>query len=210
MDSKPGERKSTSERIAWVISLLTISPFQIILYLAFAEVICNTFAEAAILNTISGAFYLLIPFIPLLYVTRKRKAQDYSIPIGDRFLILLIQIFGFIGASIVYFYYPSWTGINTDILFIFTVGYTILHVVCLIITSGWKFKISLHMTGAASAITGLVIVFGWWWVWLYLFCIPIGWSRVKLEAHSFAQVFWGTIVGGVTIFITYVGFGYVF
>ncbi|GAH71923.1 unnamed protein product, partial [marine sediment metagenome] len=42
-----------------------------------------------------------------------------------------------------------------------------------------------------------------------LLCIPIAWSRVKLEAHSEAQVILGTIVGIGVIFLTFLGFGYI-
>ncbi len=209
MDSQKGESKTHSERTARIISFLTISPFQIVMYASFADYICSTFAEEMMLNTFSGIFYLVIPLIPLLYVTRKYKIRNYSIPIEDRAPLFYIQIIGFIGASIFYYYYLSLTGLNAEILFIFTIGYIILNAFCWVITLGFKFKISLHLTGAASSITGIVVIFGWIWIWLYLFCIPIAWSRVKLGAHTEAQVTSGTILGIIIVLITFLGFGYI-
>ncbi|NVM55299.1 MAG: hypothetical protein HWN66_16450 [Candidatus Helarchaeota archaeon] len=204
------EKESSSDRAARIISLLTIAPFQIVLYMTFAWVICHDFREELLLNTFSGIFFLLIPFIPLLYVAQKEQDKNYSIPIEKRYILFLVQIITFSCASIFYYFYPLWRGVNTEILFIFTVGYTILMAVSLVITTGFNFKMSLHMTGAVSSITALVIVLGWWLVLLYLFCIPIGWSRIKLQAHKTSQVIIGAIVGILTIFFTYLGFGYIF
>ncbi|MHA1277628.1 MAG: hypothetical protein ACTSQI_21175 [Candidatus Helarchaeota archaeon] len=201
--SSINEDITTSEQVARIISLLTISPFQIMLYITFTIIICNTLFEQLILNTISGVFYLLIPFIPLFYITWKNKIRDSSIPREDRFIILLIQIIGFSCAAVIYYMYPLWTGLNTTILFIFTIGYLILNVVCIVITSGFKFKISLHMTGASSSISGLFMVLGWQWALLLLFCIPIAWARVKLKAHTISQVVSGTILGIIVIVLTY-------
>ena len=96
MDSPQGESKTALERAAKIISFLTISPFQIIMYMSFAEIICNDFWEAALLNTCSGIFYLVIPLIPLLYVSSKYKIRNYSIPLKDRMPLFYIQIVGFL------------------------------------------------------------------------------------------------------------------
>lgn len=209
MESPPVQQ-SKSQQVARIISFIAISPFQIVLYLVFANLICQNFTQEMILDTISGAFFLLIPLIPLWYLTRQNRIKNYSINREDRGILFLIQIIGFTGLSIIYYVYPTYTGLNTAILFIFAVGYTILQVFSLIITSGLKHKISLHMTGAASCITALVIVLGWEWAFLYLFCLPIAWARVKLQAHTRAQVIIGTVLGILTITFTYLGFGYLF
>jgi len=209
MESSPVQR-STSEHVARIISFLTISPFQIVVYMVFANIICHNFIQEILLNTISGTFFLLIPLIPLWYLGRQNRIKNYSINREDRGILLLIQISGFTGVSIIYYIYPTYTGLDTTILFIFAVGYTLLHVFSLIITSGLKHKISLHMTGAASSITALVIVLGWEWAFLYLSCLPIAWARVKLQAHTRAQVIFGTILGILTLFFIYLGFGYLF
>jgi membrane-associated phospholipid phosphatase len=203
-------QQTTSEHVARIISFITISPFQIALYLLFATLICQNFIQEMILDTISGTFFLLIPLIPLWYLTRQNRIKNYSINREDRGILFLIQIIGFTGLSIIYYTYPTYTGLDTNILFIFAVGYTILNVFSLIITSGLKHKISLHMTGAASSITALVIVLGWEWAFLYLLCLPIAWARVKLQAHTRAQVLFGTILGILTIFFTYLCFGFLF
>ncbi|HUY00094.1 MAG TPA: hypothetical protein VMV49_11105 [Candidatus Deferrimicrobium sp.] len=208
MDANLERGNSSAERTARIISFLSISPFQIVTYAAFAVVICNTFAEEMLLNTISGIFFLVIPGIPLIYVTQKRQIKNYSIEREDRFHLLLLQIIGFIGAAFIYFYYPKLTGLDTEILFIFTIGYTILLVLCFIINHSFKFKISLHMTGATSSITALVLVLGWPWSLLYLFCIPIAWARYTVRAHTIAQIIAGSAVGILVILVTYLGFWY--
>jgi len=204
------EQRSTSDHIARIISLLTISPFQIVVYMLFADIICHNFIQEAILNTISGTFFLLIPLFPLWYLGRRNRIKNYSIKREDRGILFLILIIGFTGVSIIYYVYPQFTGLDTGILFIFAVGYTLLNVISLIITNGLKFKVSLHMTGAASSITALVIVLGWLWGFLYLFCLLIAWARVKLHAHTRQEVIIGAVLGIMTIFFTYLGFGHFF
>jgi len=204
------EQRSTSEHIARIVSFLTISPFQIVVYLIFAHTICYNFTQEIILDTISGIFFLLIPLLPLFYLGRRNRIKNYSIQREDRGILFLILIIGFTGVSIIYYVYPLITGLNTRILFIFAAGYTLLNVVSLIVTNGFKFKVSLHMTGATASITALVIVLGWLWGFLYLFCILIAWARVKLQAHTSQEVIIGAILGILTIFFTYFGFGYYF
>lgn len=208
MNSAIKETRSPAEQTARIISFFSISPFQIITYITFSFVICNTVGERLLLNLFSGIFYLLIPFIPLYYITKRKKVQNYSIHRQDRFPLLLFQVFGFAGASVFYYFYPTFAALDATPLFIFTVGYTILNLVCIPITVNFKFKISLHMTGATASITALFIVMGHWWAVLYLFCVPIAWSRVKLKAHTFAQVLAGSIAGILTILLTYLCFGY--
>lgn len=204
------EHRSTSERTARVVSFLTISPFQIVVYLLFAGIICHDIIQEVILDTISGTFFLLIPLIPLWYLGRRNRIKNYSIRREDRGILFLIQIIGFTGVSIIYYLYPLLTGLDTKILFIFGVGYTLLNVWSLIITNGFKFKVSLHMTGATSSITALVIVSGWAWGFLYLICILIAWARVKLHAHTRTEVIIGAVLGILTIFFSYLGFRYFF
>ena len=209
MDSTPKQR-SISERIARVISFLTISPFQIVVYIVFAGIICQNLIQEFILDSISGIFFLVIPLVPLVYLGRRNRITNYSIKREDRGILLSFQIMGFIGMTVIYYLYPQYTGLNTEILFLFGVGYTLLNVFSLIITSGLKFKVSLHMTGAASSITALTIVLGWLWGFLYLFCLLIAWARIKLKAHTPQEVIVGALLGILTIFITYLGFGYLF
>lgn len=55
-------------------------------------------------------------------------------------------------------------------------------------------KISVHAIGLAGPVTFLIVVFGWVYALLLPLIIPIGWSRVKLGAHTWTQVIVGFLL----------------
>jgi len=57
-----------------------------------------------------------------------------------------------------------------------------------------KWKISGHMC-TYTAITTIMSLVNGWFVALYLIIPVISWSRIKLKAHTAAQVFVGTLLG---------------
>ncbi|MGD8456563.1 MAG: hypothetical protein PVF83_09275 [Anaerolineales bacterium] len=79
-------------------------------------------------------------------------------------------------------------------------------VLILLITLYWK--ISAHMIGIAGLSTFMTAALGGWWS-LALLMIPlVAWARVRLDSHSYAQVFGGmilgaTIIGTATLLLAY-------
>jgi hypothetical protein len=70
-------------------------------------------------------------------------------------------------------------------------------VLILLITLYWK--ISAHMIGIAGLSTFMAAAFGGWWS-LALLMIPlVAWARIRLDSHSYAQVFGGMILGATII-----------
>jgi membrane-associated phospholipid phosphatase len=65
--------------------------------------------------------------------------------------------------------------------------------VCAAVSQWWK--MSIHTAVAAGTVVILVLVYGprWWTSLLVL--TAIGWSRVRLGAHTVAQVLVGAVVG---------------
>ena len=68
-------------------------------------------------------------------------------------------------------------------------------VVTLLVTLFWK--VSLHTSTFAGAVTILVIAFGPVFALLYPLIVLIGWARVELGDHSLAQVIAGMVLGTV-------------
>jgi membrane-associated phospholipid phosphatase len=74
-------------------------------------------------------------------------------------------------------------------------------VVFLVVTAFWK--MSIHAGVAAGTVAVLTAVYGPWALTGALLVPLIGWSRVRLKAHTLAQVVAGTVVGaliGGTVF----------
>ncbi|KOT80923.1 hypothetical protein ADK70_27130 [Streptomyces rimosus subsp. pseudoverticillatus] len=63
----------------------------------------------------------------------------------------------------------------------------------LIITLAWK--VSVHSAVSAGAIMMLALAYGPWALPAFLLVALVGWSRVKLQDHSLAQVVVGTLLG---------------
>jgi hypothetical protein len=68
-------------------------------------------------------------------------------------------------------------------------------VVILIVTLFWK--VSLHTRTLAGAVSILVLALGPISVVLYTLVILVGWARVKMGDHNFAQIGTGALLGSV-------------
>jgi membrane-associated phospholipid phosphatase len=64
--------------------------------------------------------------------------------------------------------------------------------VMMLITRRWK--ISIHASGIAGPATVLVEALGIWAAVFFALLIPVGWARIKLKAHTPAQVLAGALV----------------
>ena len=73
-------------------------------------------------------------------------------------------------------------------------------------------KISVHATGAAGSAAALTFAAGTVGLWLIPVITAVGWSRVKLKCHNFAQVAAGAVFGFcstyVQIYFIYRWFGH--
>lgn len=73
----------------------------------------------------------------------------------------------------------------------------------------WFWKVSIHTALYSSVITVLVILFGIKFGWLYLFLIPLAWSRIYRHRHSLQQAIGGAIIAFVATSLVFWIFGYI-
>jgi hypothetical protein len=73
--------------------------------------------------------------------------------------------------------------------------YSINTLITAAINSRWK--ISAHVMGLTGPVTALFPVIGTGVLWFLPLVIVLGWSRIRLEAHTLAQVCAGAIAGVV-------------
>jgi membrane-associated phospholipid phosphatase len=69
------------------------------------------------------------------------------------------------------------------------------------ITTVWK--ISIHCSVAAAAVTILTMIFGAWLSPAYVLVVLTGWSRVELKDHTVAQVVAGSVLGVAAAIVSY-------
>ncbi|WP_395570424.1 phosphatase PAP2 family protein [Streptomyces sp. BK79] len=75
------------------------------------------------------------------------------------------------------------------------VGTTAPLLAALLLVSTWVTNVSLHTGAAAAGVTLLTLELGPAWVLLYPLVAAIGWSRLRLRAHSLGQVLAGAALG---------------
>ena len=58
-------------------------------------------------------------------------------------------------------------------------------------------KISIHCGISSLVITSFTLFSFWHFVWLYIFLVPIIYSRLKLKKHTVAQIIGGILIGSL-------------
>jgi membrane-associated phospholipid phosphatase len=69
----------------------------------------------------------------------------------------------------------------------------------MIITLVWK--ISIHVSGITAAATFLVYHLGAGMLPFFMLLFPVGWARIRLKAHSLAQVVGGALLTMVLVIL---------
>jgi membrane-associated phospholipid phosphatase len=64
-----------------------------------------------------------------------------------------------------------------------------------------KWKISVHASGVAGPVTALIYVLGVVALPLLFLIVPVGWARIRLQAHTIAQVAAGALLTVVATWI---------
>jgi membrane-associated phospholipid phosphatase len=64
-----------------------------------------------------------------------------------------------------------------------------------------KWKISVHASGVAGPVTALIYVLGVVALALLFLIVPVGWARIRLQAHTIAQVAAGALLTVVATWI---------
>jgi len=130
--------------------------------------------------------FVFFPFFSVLYFYRNSVSDLYVSKRETRTPLLLIAIISYSVAAIVFFF------TNTKIMFLLALGYTFVSIILLVVNFFWK--VSIHCAGVAGPIFSLIFVFGLNAIPLSLIVGLVGWSRIKLKSHTFAQTLAGTLV----------------
>lgn len=127
-----------------------------------------------------------IPFLAILYFYRKKDVDLYVSKRTRRTPFFLIAIASYSCATAIFLF------TDTKILFLLTLGYVLVSIILMIVNLFWK--VSVHCAGVTGPIFSLIFVFGVNALPLSLIVGLVGWSRIKLKNHTFAQTFVGTII----------------
>jgi membrane-associated phospholipid phosphatase len=130
-----------------------------------------------------------------LYATDRITDLDMSVRAEREAVFGVFVVFYFLGTA------ALWLLHSPRLLIATMGGYAIASLIVQYITRYWK--ISTHALGITAALTALVYLY-WPQPLPFLILIPIvGWSRIYLKAHTFAQVVAGTALGVSCVLLVY-------
>jgi hypothetical protein len=135
---------------------------------------------------LSFLLFVFFPFLPVIYFYRKKVIDLYISKRESRTPFYIMAIACYFIAAIVFF------ATNTKIMFLLALAYTSVSIVLLIVNLFWK--VSIHCAGVTGPIFALFFVFGIIALPLSLIIMVVGWSRIKLKNHTFAQTIVGTVI----------------
>jgi len=130
--------------------------------------------------------FAFVPFLSILYFYRKNVVDLYVSKRKTRTPFFLIAITSYSFAAIIFLF------TNTKIMFLLALGYITVSIILMIVNLFWK--VSVHCAGVTGPIFSLIFVFGINAIPLSLIVGLVGWSRIKLKNHTFAQTFVGTLI----------------
>ena len=139
--------------------------------------------------------FAFIPFLSVLYFYRRKVVDLYVSNRKTRTPFFLIAITSYSFAALIFLV------TNTKIMLLLALGYILVSIILMVVNLFWK--VSVHSAGVTGPIFSLIFVFGINAVPLTLIVGLVGWSRIKLKNHTFAQTLAGSLIALTVGFAVY-------
>ena len=148
-------------------------------------------------------FGLVLPGVYILYQIEKNHLKDIHLSDHSQRKVpfLVTGISTTVGAIIL-----AMIGAAKPVV-VMGVAYAVNALAIGLLTIFWK--VSIHTALYSSIVTVLVILLGAPYAWLYLVLIPLGWSRIYRNRHTFEQVIGGSLLAFVLTSLVFWVFGYI-
>ena len=186
------------EKMAVAISAISYPPFISAVVFVMLSLTAEATSTAIISMVISVTTSLVIPFIAIMYYSRKFGNGDGDIVRReDRVRPFLVGISSYIlGVFLLYVSGAPW------ICTVMMMSYATSTILVMAISTRWK--ISVHATGLMGPIVLLAMAFDPVYAVLSLSIIPVAWSRYVRRKHTPAQLIAGALFGSVytVLFLT--------
>ncbi|HPI39001.1 MAG TPA: hypothetical protein PK397_13755 [Ignavibacteriaceae bacterium] len=187
-------RHNYSRMVARALSTLFIPPTNLlIVMLLFAFSVEENYSSTYKLIAVSAVFGVIIPIAVFIYLLKKKKVINQDAVIKEeRTIPYVIGLFLYVTGFLLL--YNSVTLISLSFWF----SYISNMMIILLINKYWK--ISAHALGIAGPFAAAFYVFGISALPYFLIVLLVGWSRIKLNCHTPAQVLAGTIFGVASVY----------
>jgi membrane-associated phospholipid phosphatase len=176
-----------SEETAKLISLVFSAP--VVASLAFVVLILSEKASNFLaLVVITLAFGTLVPLVFLLFLSRRGIIPDiYASQKDSRAIPFAGAISSYLLGSILLVLARA-PSMVTALMLCYFGNSSIM----MLISQKWK--ISIHASGITGPATALIYSLGVIAAPLLLIVVPVGWARIKLNAHTLGQVSAGALL----------------
>jgi membrane-associated phospholipid phosphatase len=182
-----------TNRIARVISILFVPPsFTLIAFLIFAIHLEIEESKAIVTILVAAVFGFAAPIILFLTFRKKNLIVDMDASLKEeRTIPMTISLSFFILGLIILIIF------RVNIISIaFWFCYISNTLITILINKHWK--ISVHTMGATGPLAAVLFVFGPVALLFTILPVLVGWSRIQLKCHTFAEV----LVGGILTFLS--------
>ncbi len=183
-------------KIARIISTLFVPPsFTIIVFTLFAFTLETESLKKIITILVAFLFGFASPIILFVVLRKQRKIIDLDASVKEeRTNPFLISVgFYLIGLVILITFKVNIISIAFWFCYISNTLVTIL------INRRWK--ISAHAMGAAGPLAAVTFTFGPIALLFAIIVFLVGWSRIQLKVHNWAQVLAGTLLAFVSTYL---------
>jgi membrane-associated phospholipid phosphatase len=186
----------TKDKLARIISTLFVPPsFTIILFTIFAFTLETELIKIVVTILTAFLFGFSAQIILFLIFRKRKKIVDLDASIKEERTTPFLISAGFylVGLIVLIFF-------NVNIVSIaFWFCYISNTLVTILINKHWK--ISAHSMGSSGPLAAAVYVFGPLTLVITLLIILIGWSRIQLKVHNFAQVIAGILFAFISTYL---------
>ncbi|MFZ2323938.1 MAG: hypothetical protein WAV89_09600 [Ignavibacteriaceae bacterium] len=185
-----------SHKIARIISTIFVPPsFTLLIFIFFAFYLENDFTKTLETILISVVFGFIMPIALYFILKKKGKIIDVDASIKEErtFPYFIAIIFYLIGLLLMVCFQLN------IITIAFWFCYLSNTLITIAINHYWK--ISAHSMGAAGPFAALLFSVGMWALLFSPIVIAVGWSRIKLNCHTFLQVTAGILLALVSTYL---------
>lgn len=185
-----------TDKLARIISTIFVPPtFTIIIFILFAFILETESLKTVITILVAFLFGFNAQIILFVVLRRRGKIVDLDASVKEeRTAPFLISVgFYLIGMVILLIFNVNIISIAFWFCYISNTSVTIL------INKHWK--ISAHAMGAAGPLAVLSYVFGPIALLFAIIVFLVGWSRIQLKVHNFAQVMAGVLLAFVSTYL---------
>jgi len=178
---------------ARIVSTVFVPPsFTIVVFTLFAFTLEADPIKRIVTILVALIFGFILPIILFLHYKKKGLIADIDASIKEeRTIPMLISVLFFIAGLIILIFFD--VNIITIAFWFCYISNTLITV---LINKHWK--ISAHTMGAAGPLAAVTYVFGPAALLFSVIVFLVGWSRIQLKCHTFAQV----LAGGLFAFFS--------